>query len=824
MVTEAEQIEIDENINLIKKICAKFQSQDRKVRKQAYIELEKCFSDVNFSSQDFRKIFSENYVFFLNGLRDKSETVREQAIKFIKFLAIDKLPLSDFYLTYIFPVLIERIGTVEVVEDSEEIRLQLLQFLNLIIIKYSNTEQLKPFMNDCITILCECVKDKFPSLKELSCQVIVKLAQALPRDFHLQAESLLKPVISCFSHQRYKVRVEAIKAVGEIVMHSSYKGVDEAMVPMAEKLFDQIPIVRQTIAQQAARWMMFQRDRYSYFYKMLPLLLTGLNDEVESTRVESHLLWEKVGLQYQQENEKDLKDKLDYLADIPKSYPTKLKRPNLGCRILVQRNISKLASALSNELTSWQEDIRVRCSQLLCSIALHAEEDLTFNLQNLFPAMYSAARDDDQRVVDNIIEASEIIGLFVQFESWSKIILPVIEDGPHYGHLTILASLLKGAPKENVGEAVHSVSKILSEDYICCSRNKKYQLNLLRCVRTLMEKCYNNNDDTGYYLFKIITSILALKDPDISEDITTVLYDDLAQCLNLSSKMEVLEIYSNRLLMHVNESPKTWTVVNEKACIFLLLLLETQGAFGLNLDIIGDILNEVLNEETNPEMRLKTFYVLASVFDNKDIIFLKAENKAKFLETLITDIFIPSLVWHAGATAEAIRTMAATCLKYILTTKLIPLLLSLTEDASFRSRQVSIECLTLLKQIYVNKHKWDIDLLLKIYPELLKRLDDPIDKVRLCALTNLTAFFEHVPEEFAQANFKAHRELIVDTLMTHFDDDDEIVQNLSFDSLKKLAILDYTTVMQKVEVHRQLLRNQRGCDELINFIQNYIMI
>src|SRR5699024_2211727 len=84
-----------------------------------------------------------------------------------------------------------------------------------------------------------------------------------------------------------------------------------------------------------------------------------------------------------------------------------VKRPNLGCRVLVQRNVSKLAKALSLELTSWQEDIRVRCSQLLCSLALHAEDGLTQNLQDLLPAMYSSARDEDQRVSINVIYKNE---------------------------------------------------------------------------------------------------------------------------------------------------------------------------------------------------------------------------------------------------------------------------------------------------------------------------------------------------------------------------------------------------------------------------------
>lgn len=79
-----------------------------------------------------------------------------------------------------------------------------------------------------------------------------------------------------------------------------------------------------------------------------------------------------------------------------------VKRPNLGCRVLVQRNVGKLAPALASELSSWQADVRVRCGQLLCAIALHAEGCLTQHLQNLLPAMYMAARDEDQRVVVNV--------------------------------------------------------------------------------------------------------------------------------------------------------------------------------------------------------------------------------------------------------------------------------------------------------------------------------------------------------------------------------------------------------------------------------------
>ncbi|KAJ8939059.1 hypothetical protein NQ318_007690, partial [Aromia moschata] len=241
----------DDKQTTAKKICLKLQSEDRKIRKQTYIELEQFLSskETEFTKEDLRVIFCETHMYVLNGLRDKSETVRNQAICFINYLIVEKLPINDFYLTYVFPVLVERIGSVELIEESEEIRLQLVQLLHSIILKYSNTTQLKPFLSDCV------YNTRTNTIKELSCQVIIDLAKGLPTDFHMEAELLIKPVLSCFGHQRYKVRLEAIRTVGEIIMHSAYKALNEAVVPLAERLFDQVPVVRRTVAEVAARWL-----------------------------------------------------------------------------------------------------------------------------------------------------------------------------------------------------------------------------------------------------------------------------------------------------------------------------------------------------------------------------------------------------------------------------------------------------------------------------------------------------------------------------------------------------------------------------------------
>lgn len=83
-----------------------------------------------------------------------------------------------------------------------------------------------------------------------------------------------------------------------------------------------------------------------------------------------------------------------------------VKRPNLGCRELVQRSVGRICSALARELGSWQGDVKVRCSQLLVSVVLHSEDYITQHLQDILSAMYLAARDEDKIVVDNVSKIS----------------------------------------------------------------------------------------------------------------------------------------------------------------------------------------------------------------------------------------------------------------------------------------------------------------------------------------------------------------------------------------------------------------------------------
>lgn len=205
----------DDVMCLIKPFVSDLQSEELFRRKSALKELNRIlFSDNNFSEQAYHETFSECYMQVLKCFRDKSETCREISIEIMTNF-IQNLEVNDYYLTYIFPAIVERIGTVELIEESEELRLELVNFLIAIIERYKNTNQLVPFLNDCILILCQTVIDKYPKVKEISCKCIIELADALPRHFHMQCESLIEPVLKNFSHQHFRIRVISINTIGK---------------------------------------------------------------------------------------------------------------------------------------------------------------------------------------------------------------------------------------------------------------------------------------------------------------------------------------------------------------------------------------------------------------------------------------------------------------------------------------------------------------------------------------------------------------------------------------------------------------------------------
>lgn len=84
------------------------------------------------------------------------------------------------------------------------------------------------------------------------------------------------------------------------------------------------------------------------------------------------------------------------------SFSPPVERPGLGCRELVVRNLGRLVPAISHDVTDWLVPTRVRASQLLSLLLLHAEDYNTQHLQPLLAALYRACTDTERDVVNNV--------------------------------------------------------------------------------------------------------------------------------------------------------------------------------------------------------------------------------------------------------------------------------------------------------------------------------------------------------------------------------------------------------------------------------------
>lgn len=63
-------------------------------------------------------------------------------------------------------------------------------------------------------------------------------------------------------------------SLGAVIRYGNNKSVDDVCGPLAERLFDQQHAVRAAVAGVVGMWLLELPDRYSYFHKLIPLMLT----------------------------------------------------------------------------------------------------------------------------------------------------------------------------------------------------------------------------------------------------------------------------------------------------------------------------------------------------------------------------------------------------------------------------------------------------------------------------------------------------------------------------------------------------------------------
>lgn len=178
-------------------------------------------------------------------------------------------------------------------------------------------------------------------------------------------------------------------------------------------------------------------DRYDHHQKLLPYLLSFINDSHLTISDHAIRAIEICGQHHESENPDDVIERRQYGVDgdercnydDPLPAPFKI-RPRLGARMFIRNNTKGFFGALLSELSCWISKTRNLSAKLVLIMSIYCEEHLTMDFHktcfSIVKAIRVTIRDGNnrwtfQRELEHILE---IMGRYVDPATYIPLLLP----------------------------------------------------------------------------------------------------------------------------------------------------------------------------------------------------------------------------------------------------------------------------------------------------------------------------------------------------------------------------------------------------------------
>ncbi|XP_041766338.1 dynein assembly factor 5, axonemal [Anopheles merus] len=801
---------------------AAVQDPERTERQRALKSFGQDFTRDAIIAEECPRIFDDTYLHILRCYGDRFESVRTLAVAAMDAL-LGKLPPNDYYLGCIVPVLAKRIGQAETIEDSEEVRLQLLEQLKTLVAKYSDPDgsrsgdPLLKVLDSVIDTLIKSLRDPFPAAQKKSCEIVIALAEATS-SLHYRAEALVAPAKSILTHRHSANRIAAVEALGVLSLHILSNGdcVSEIIMAVSPLLMDDVPFVRRACGRVGCLMLQKLRDRYSFFHRILPLVLNCLCDDTVQVREDIEAGWKQAGELYYRENETEL-SKAALIETVPQGYPVeRYRRPTLACRAIVQRSL-RVVNLVLHEMEEWKENIRLQATKLLKQIVLHAERSFSTLFLEVNPVLAKACMDAEKSIVSEALSVCELMGILLDYDTWSQHMLATFQNYPTIGQLRCMRTLFASCVQDEAKcKDVRKFATLLLDPDVCHNhRDAVYQRELLEFCSILASTGQKQEALTAR-LEEITVS--ESNDGTAGEQLTlertlyTVALKVVAFCYGLEDRASVRDLGmtvlglldSNIDRLHQHHLASVLSKIehleseNSDASTSILLLCGIVAVCGFQ-DSYFTILNETLQKavaHAAPEGKVKLFSAISVAMLSWNVHNAQSEeDQIAMLKALTDAVIAPHLVWSAGRSAESVRAMATACFASMaqgvdtnVYMSLLPTYLNvlsgLIDDNCIATRAYSLKALVRLQALNFESLK------LIAFP-IMSRLDDPSGEVRELAAVCLGRLQLDVAlsEDGQQNTVERWQDIlrqILSVMFLHLEHPETKLRCAIFDSLKRL--------------------------------------
>jgi hypothetical protein len=377
-------------------------------RKSAISEVKRAIEKykIDMDETEYEEIMSEFSKTIIQCFSDPAEKVRESSVQVYVELW-GRCKNVEKYLPYAVEALTNRLNCrdlegvegldprmvptpsqkpqkmARLAEESEVVREELLKLAQTLV-DILSADTLRPFTEDFISILSVLLMDPAPQIQLLACKLASEFFTNFKELVYHFCGKLARALLLPLTSKRSNIKIAAIQSLHDLMFCGTWKYTveifdilvgykDPNYVPIkdfyepshnlnyfASLITSPNPSVREAFLQMMGDLIVSLPDKVDVETRLIPYFLSGLFDEFEEIRDHTMGLIEEVGLAYEREKEKDLREikqlgvmpEWSYhgkLLNLPLPHPFK-SRPRLGARCTVRNHFYKLVIPITREL------------------------------------------------------------------------------------------------------------------------------------------------------------------------------------------------------------------------------------------------------------------------------------------------------------------------------------------------------------------------------------------------------------------------------------------------------------------------------------------
>eukprot|EP00759_Apiculatamorpha_spiralis_P059307 PhF_6_TR985/c0_g1_i1/m.1922/K19759/DNAAF5; dynein assembly factor 5, axonemal len=787
---------------------------DRSKRKSALERILAAISNGTVSPTDRHAVLKAS----LKCFEDKVERCRETALaivsQYVERSAVEDGWVDTETLDWILPILVTRIGQPDVVEESEELRLQLLTCALDILKQFSHDIGSQGFVEYYTTMLAVCLKDAFPEMKKKACQGVRMLCDSVD---HQRLKNLALPLakvvkFQAMQHKHSAVRMEALDSFTSLMKAGAVEILGDTREEAQENrttlhylyiaATDQVEGVKLAFLKLASVCVLDIRDRLEQHKRFFPLLMLCCADPVSvAVRSKAREIMDYAGRIYVMDNEDNRHDlskrrittkDIEMYADDDDQYPLlairqlmkddTIVRPLLGTRMVLADSVRNYIDGFLLTNMACVDPVRINHSiRCLLLSTFYAEGYMLEYLQKLVDAIYKVLADiregtpEYEEVIPNIRIICQLFGIFLAPEHFVPILVPTnfstLPLRHHQSVFIVMQEILQGNGRGKFKltlEQAKNITRALSHETIVSSAVNASVPQTSICFVKLIQAVVNVFSSQGNILVVLPPEVAANPSIQTLDFALFWTYLQLLECPHNAVHPLVREGVQHLSAIITPDGSKDGIFELHTARCFVLkgpvlpnyALGElqqhiTDGVVHYFVSVYLQSLHDI-KYSVNATAQLQCFTYLQDLCHNTSIQFAPDH-----VRNLLRAVILPQCRFHPGGQALLFRRISTSCLSLLL-----------------RSGAV-VSCLT-------DAAEGDALLLEKVVDMFDHSLDSDEAEIRLSgavvisAVWNLRLYWSH-------PNSSTHAQNVTKSVFARLDDGNDVIRRIVLQQLNIVA-------------------------------------